>query len=74
MEKITASALTLLEQAPMTASGYLAAGIEEIDHRFGKGYAKAHPELLGVYMTTCAIDFATSVITSALQDIAETRQ
>jgi len=71
MDRITASAATLMEQAPMTTNDYMRAAIENIDSNFGKGYAKEHSELVAAYIKTCALDFATASITSALQDIAK---
>jgi hypothetical protein len=53
---------TLMRQAPMTATEYLDAAVESIDFRFGDGYAKQHPELVGAFMITAALDYgATSL-------------
>jgi hypothetical protein len=71
MDKITASIETLVRQAPRTANEYLSTAIKEIDTSFGEGYAKTHPELVGAYIQTCAIDFAAGSITSALQELAK---
>jgi hypothetical protein len=73
MDKIMASAAALIREAPMTTNEYLSEAIKEIDNTFGEGYAKANPELVGAYISTCAIDVAAASITSALQDIAEAR-
>jgi hypothetical protein len=73
MEKITASIKTLMRQAPMTTNEYLSAAIKEIDSNFGEGYAKTHPELIGAYIQTCAIDFAAASVTSALQELANVK-
>jgi hypothetical protein len=56
----------LLRQAGMTAHDYMLAGITSIDDLFGKGYAKAHPELLAAYMQTAAIDFHSAIIVKDL--------
>jgi hypothetical protein len=76
MQHGTVSAETLMRQAGYTADEYLKAGIEDIDKRLGKGFAKAHPELLAAYMHTAAADFAstfvTDQVTAALRDAAET--
>lgn len=68
MTNITADSTTLMRQAPMTANTYLDAAIEGIDGRFGKGFAKAHPELVGAYLQTCALDFGAAVIARAIED------
>lgn len=47
-----------MEQAGWTADTYLGAAIKYIDKRFGKGYAKKNPQLVGAFMQTAAIDFA----------------
>lgn len=57
---------TLLRQAPMTAGTYMDCAIKDIDHLFGKGYAKAHPELIAAYMQTSSIDMAGAVIARAI--------
>lgn len=53
---ISASYDTLMRQAPATAQLYMLEGVTEIDKLFGKGYARQHPELLGLFMLTSAID------------------
>jgi len=54
---------TLVRQAGYTAEIYLIDAIEHIDRHLGKGFAKAHPELIGQYMQTAAADFhAASII------------
>lgn len=53
------SAGELETQASMTADEYLVAAIDSIDNRLGKGYAKAHPDLIGAFMRTSAQDFHT---------------
>jgi hypothetical protein len=53
---IPASYDTLMRQAPATAHLYMLEGLTEIDKLFGKGYAKEHPDLLGFFMLTSAID------------------
>ena len=46
-----------MKQAPMTAHTYLSEAVKSIDQTFGEGYAKEHPELVGAFIQTCAIDF-----------------
>jgi hypothetical protein len=65
---ISASNETLLRQASMTATEYLDNAVQNIDERFGKGYAKAHPELIGAFMQTAAADLGGAVIARAIQD------
>lgn len=43
---ITADGETLMRLAWMTADEYLYHAIDCIDEKLGKGYAKAHPELV----------------------------
>jgi hypothetical protein len=59
---------TLLRQAPMTAHDYLLKAVSNIDEILGEGYARAHPELLGAFIQTAALDFGAAVIASAIQD------
>jgi hypothetical protein len=61
---------TLLRQAPMTAKTYMECAVIDIDRVFGKGYAAKHPELVGAYMQTAAIDMAGGVIARALGTLA----
>jgi hypothetical protein len=67
-ERITANGDTLMRQAPMTADLYLGEAIEDIDKRLGKGYAKAHPELVAAYMFTAAADYGATLLAQKLQD------
>jgi hypothetical protein len=52
----------LMRQASMTADEYLWRAIEDIDKRLGKGYAKAHPELIAAYMQAASTDCAGAII------------
>ena len=70
IERITASADTLMRQASMTASDYMRAAVHEIDAQFGKGYAKAHPELVAAFMSTAAQDFHTGLMAATIQDLS----
>jgi hypothetical protein len=68
-------AMDTMRQAGSTADAYLKDGIECIDARLGKGFAKDHPELLAAFMRTAAMDFATMWVTeqviAAIRDAAE---
>jgi hypothetical protein len=68
---ITTNNETLLRQAPMTADVYLDHAIRDIDDRLGKGFAKAHPELIAAYIQTCALDFGAAVIARAIESLAD---
>lgn len=68
---ITASSDTLMRQAPMTVGFYLGQAVKDIDEVFGPGYAKKHPELVGEYLRSCAIDLQTGVMARAIETLAE---
>jgi hypothetical protein len=40
--------------------------INNIDERFGKGYAKGNPELIGAYMAVAMRDFASTKLNENL--------
>lgn len=71
VDKITASAETLLRQASMTAADYLRAAVRELDSVFGEGYAQQHPELVAAFMRTAAQDYHTAVSASVQQDLVD---
>ena len=50
MTFVMAEPADLMRQAWKTADEYLGYAIECIDTRLGKGYAKAHPELIAAFM------------------------
>jgi hypothetical protein len=60
-----------VKQAGMTAADYLGYAIEYIDRAFGDGYAKKNPALVGVFMTVCARDFATTIQKATAQDMRD---
>jgi len=63
---------TLMKQGTQTASFYMDAACESIDFKFGKGFAKAHPELLAAFMQTAALDFMATTQHQQLESIADT--
>ncbi len=67
--KITADWTKLAEDGGSTAINYLNTAIESIDKQFGKGYAKAHPELVGAFMQTSATEAAGMYHAKAMQEI-----
>ena len=62
---------TLFRQAPATAQDYMINAVKDIDAYFGKGFAKAHPELIAAYMQTAAIDMSGAVIARAVETLAD---
>ena len=58
-----------LRQAPMTTHDYFHEMVRVIDDKFGDGYAKAHPELVGALVQTCATDFAAMFTHHVLEEI-----
>ena len=69
--KITANSTKLMDQAPSTISRYMMEAVKMIDLEFGTGYAKEHPELVGAFIQSASIDFASGLIAQSLQYIAE---
>jgi len=71
MSSITADATTLMRQAHLAANDYLNNSIKWIDTRLGKGYAKDHPELIGAYMQTCAVDLGAAIMAKEISNAIE---
>lgn len=67
----TADPTTLMRQAHSTAQLYLQNAITDIDELLGKGYAKAHPELIAAYMQTAVRDFHTAISAQAIGELAD---
>lgn len=55
-------------QAPLSAHTWMSAAIHRIDGELGEGYAKAHPELIAAFMSTCAVDYAVGSVRNQLAD------
>jgi hypothetical protein len=55
----------------MTADEYMRIAIECIDHRFDKGYAAKHPELVGAFIQAAAMDMGAAVIARAIETLAK---
>lgn len=66
--RISASLDALFQQAPMTAATYMKTAVREIDELFGEGFAKKHPELIGQFMMTSAIDLMTGTLGKIAQE------
>ena len=62
---------TLMRQAPMSADLYLRKAVESIDEVFGAGYAKAHPAVVTAFLQACAVDFATTMGSNAINRLAD---
>ena len=59
----------LMLQARDSAETYFNQSIRIIDSKFGEGYAKAHPELIGDFMQTVAAEFHTAILNQKLDDL-----
>jgi hypothetical protein len=57
---------------PDPALNYLDRAIDAINSRFGEGYAKAHPELVGWVMQTLAMEYVGNYeeVAEAIKDLA----
>lgn len=69
MDKINADWKKLSEDGAGTATNLLIVAVDTIDKQFGKGYAKAHPELVGAFMQTSATEAAGMYHAKAMQEI-----
>ena len=58
--EVTASFEELINQATTTTDEYMYKAVKRIDERFGEGYAKEHPELVGQMVQAAAMDFASN--------------
>lgn len=69
--KITADEHKLMQDGADTAHYYMHKAIESIDDKFGEGYAKEHPELIGAFMQTAATDYQGTIIAKYLAEKTE---
>ena len=53
------------------AADYFYAAIESIDTKFGKDYAKQHPELIGAYMNCIAQEYSSGANTNCVADLRD---
>lgn len=51
-----------VRQAGTTIAEYLDRAVAAIDEKFGDGYAKANPALVGAFIQACATDFNSWVL------------
>ena len=66
-DRISGSNETIVNQAQVTAEGYLAAAVKAVDHHLGTGAAATWPQLVAAYMLTAAVDFGASIIARAIE-------
>jgi hypothetical protein len=71
MHKPRCSYETAMRQAGWTVGTYLSQAVQEIDERFGKGFAVKHPELLAACVQAQTLDFNNTCQMRALWEIAE---
>ena len=71
MEKPTMSYDTAFENATNDPWVYLDKAEDVLNAKFGEGYAKKNPALMGTYMQTASHEFWTSVWCKALWEISE---
>ena len=71
MEKPTMSYDTAFENASNDPWVYLDKAADVLNAKFGEGYAKKNPALMGTYMQTASHEFRTSVWCKALWEISE---
>ncbi len=57
-----------MRQAGMTASTYMNAAVEAIDTKFGDGFAKENPQLVGSFMLSASLDFLACSSAKAVGD------
>lgn len=68
---VSANIPLLFEKASQNVGDYLAEAINAIDNKFGHGYAKQNPVLVGAFIQACAQDFHTRMMKLAAQEIGD---
>jgi hypothetical protein len=68
---ITAGWNKLMDDGADAAHYYMLDAIEKIENKFGKGYAKEHPELVGAYMNTASRETHGSVIAKSILELRD---
>ena len=71
MEKPTMSYDTAFENAANDPWVYLDKAADVLNAKFGEGYAKKNPAIMGTYMQTASHEFRTSVWCKALWEISD---
>jgi hypothetical protein len=69
MKEITADLHTIASQGRSIAIENLSYGVKEVDRIMGKGYSKAHPELLGSVLIAAAIDYHESIVAKKMEEL-----
>ncbi|MDR1156105.1 MAG: hypothetical protein LBL04_15465 [Bacteroidales bacterium] len=70
-DKIGAGWVKLAEDAFSQTETNFHQAIEVIDKKFGKDYAKAHPELIGAFLQASAIELNGTTIGACIQDLQD---
>ncbi len=60
----------LMRQAGITTGYYLAYAIEEIDQRFGEGFAKKNPALVGAFINAASQDFLAGHLGDVINEMS----
>jgi len=60
-----------MSQASINALEYMGDSIKYIDRLFGEGYAKQHPELVGAFIQTCALDYLSNRLETQLESLED---
>ena len=69
--KMTDDWQVLYNDAQSNAVDFLRVSLEQIDNLLGKGYAKAHPELLGAQIQAAAIQHHAIIVGKCILNLAE---
>lgn len=69
------SAQQHFENSSMATHDWMLRAVRDIDEIFGEGYARANPQLVGMYIQTAALDFLTGfglqTVSASLDKIAD---
>jgi len=70
-DKIGAGWAKLSEDAFDLTAYNMSKAIDFIDGKFGKGYSKEHPELIGAFLQACSIELNGTTIGACIQDLEQ---
>jgi hypothetical protein len=65
------STYLLARQASMLAHDFAMNAQFDLDGIFGAGFAKRHPEVIGAYMQTAALNFTAGLLADKIEDLHE---
>jgi hypothetical protein len=68
---ITADSHKLMEDGANAATYYMGSAVENIERKFGKGYAKEHPELVGAYINAASRDTLGAEIAKSILELRD---